>query len=65
MEEKNISFCPMYLVRMPLGLFLHQLIYKIDLYSISLWLMKRSIYITLYKNEVLILCILLLIHIGL
>ena len=55
----------MYLVRMPLGLFLHQLIYKIDLYSISLWLMKRSIYITLYKNEVLILCILLLIHIGL
>ena len=48
----------MYLVRMPLGLFLHQLIYKIDLFSISFWPMKvKTIYITLYKNYKVILCI--------
>ena len=35
----------MYLVRMPLGLFLHQLIYKIDLFFISLWPMKEKFYI--------------------
>ena len=38
-KEVEIFF-PMYLVRMPLGLFLHQLIYKIDLFSITLWVMK-------------------------
>ena len=35
----------MYLVRMPLGLFLHQLIYKIDFFSISFWPMKVKLYI--------------------
>ena len=55
----------MYLVRMPLGLFLHQLIYKnrFIFHKAFVAYERKSIYITLNKNmKVVILCILLLIH---